>query len=259
MRCSLAVVVVYTMFWVAAPSRGDVVYSTPGSTYSQSFDSLASSGTPAWSDDTTITGWFSNRTTYLTGSGTSGTGGLYSFGTSSERALGGVASGSADPVQYGVRLTNSTGVTLYSVSVTYDGEQWRKGNNNDAHVLDFAYVLGEAPTLATSGYIDVNGLDFTSPIIGAAGGATALDGNAAANRVAGITSTINLTWLPGQELFLRWTDVDNGGVDHGLAIDSVSVVAAVPETSAFAFGGAVCLVAGVLSAWQRRRREEALA
>ena len=58
--------------------------------YTEFFDTLASSGTNlAWTDNVTLKGWYSSRTTYNSGTGSSNTGALYSFGTSAaDRALG---------------------------------------------------------------------------------------------------------------------------------------------------------------------------
>ena len=75
--------------------------------YSQNFDSLASSGTSKnWENDITIPGWFLFRqptsapvavTTYNADIGTSNSGSFYSFGEAlaNDRALGGIASGGA--------------------------------------------------------------------------------------------------------------------------------------------------------------------
>ena len=65
-------------------------------------------------------------------------------------------------------------------------------------------------------------LDFVSPITGAT--ATALDGNAAANRSAKSANLI-VTVGAGQEIWLRWADANDTGADHGLAIDDLSVTA----------------------------------
>ena len=65
----------------------------------ENFDTLASTGTGiAWTDDSTIPGWWSTRPTYNSGTGSSNTGALYSFGVAgtnpvTDRALGSVASG----------------------------------------------------------------------------------------------------------------------------------------------------------------------
>jgi len=260
MRQSLAALAVAALSLVAAPSRGDVVYSTIGSTYSQSFNTLATTGTAnTWTDDSTITGWFSTATTYRASIGSENNGALYSYGSASstDRALGSVASGSSGTIRYGVRLTNNTGKTLQKVTVTFDGEQWRRESNATQQKLDFAYIAAESPTLSAGTYTDFDSLDFTGPQA-ASGTATALDGNLSANRVAAISATITVNWNPGQEIFLRWTDLNDSGNDHGLSIDNVSVVAAVPEISSFVFGGTICTLAGLCKLRRNRRRELAM-
>src|SRR4249920_3296039 len=65
----------------------------------ENFDTLASSGTGlVWTDNSTIPGWYSTRSTYNSGTGSSNTGALYSFGVAgtnpvTDRALGSVGSG----------------------------------------------------------------------------------------------------------------------------------------------------------------------
>src|SRR5262249_19180652 len=54
--------------------------------------------------------------------------------------------------------------------------------------------------------------------------AGAVDGNAAANRIA-ISATLPVTVNASQEIWLRWQDPDDVGSDHGLAIDDFSVTA----------------------------------
>ncbi|MEI7535014.1 MAG: hypothetical protein WCK57_11655, partial [Verrucomicrobiae bacterium] len=74
-----------------------------GGTYSQNFDSLAGSGSNnGWTNNVTLLGWYASKvsvdnTNISAGSGTSTTGGIYSFGTNginsaSDRALGSLAS-----------------------------------------------------------------------------------------------------------------------------------------------------------------------
>ena len=76
--------------------------------------------------------------------------------------------------------------------------------------------------MPTTGWIDFNSLDFVSPIVGST--AAQLDGNAAANRTAK-SDTITLTATAGQEIWIRWKDINDAGNDHGLAVDDVSVTA----------------------------------
>ena len=234
----LAVTFVAVSF-VASPSsaltnNGSI--TTLDAPLSENFDTLASAGTNlAWTDNSTIPGWYSSRATYNAGTGSSTTGALYSFGVAgtnpaTDRALGGLASGGTGTIFFGVRFVNNTGNTITSLDVSYNGEQWRKGGSSTtpdvAQTDDFQYQVANAGVITaintpTTGWVDHDPLDFTSPVFGSVT-ATALDGNAAANRTAK-SSTITLTVGPGQEVWLRWRDIDNANNDHGLAVDDLVV------------------------------------
>lgn len=200
-----------------------------GSPITEDFNTLAGSGTNvAWTDNSTIVGWYSTRTTYNAGTGSSNTGSLYSFGTAAgDRALGSVSSGGTGIIYTAVKLTNNTGGTITSLDIAYTGEQWRNGGNTTAHKLTFEYQIASAGTITdanapTTGWISVSALDFTGPIATAT--AAALDGNAPANRTAK-SANLPITITAGQEIWLRWVDVDDPGSDHGLAVDDLSVTA----------------------------------
>lgn len=83
--------------------------------YTQNFDTLASSG----SSGTVPTGWVIVETgtnsngLYAAGTGSSNAGDTYSFGaaSSTDRALGGLRSGSLTPV-FGAEFVNGTGATI---------------------------------------------------------------------------------------------------------------------------------------------------
>lgn len=197
--------------------------TTLGSAYTQDFNTLASTGTSS----TFPTGWAlsesgtSANTTYTAGTGSSTTGDTYSFGASgnTERAFGGLQSGSLIPT-IGACFTNDTGGTLTSLAITYTGEQWRLGATGRADRIDFQYSLN-ATSLADGTWVDVNALDFSSPIT--SGTVGALNGNAAANRAA-ISSTVGgLNIASGATFFIRWTDLNASGSDDGLAVDDFSL------------------------------------
>ncbi len=211
---------------------GQVSLTTFGSAYTQDFNTLAITGTTnAWTDNSTIAGWYSNRTVYIADDGTSNSGGLRSYGTTSqtERAIGGVGSSSAAVVYYGCKFVNNTGSIITSLLVSFDGEQWRNGGNTSTQPLTFSYQVG-ATTITGGTWTNVSQLLFTSPIATAT--AAALDGNNASNRVAGISYTITgLNIANGQEIWIRWEDINDAGNDHGLAIDNLSVTA-VADTQA---------------------------
>ncbi|NJO39967.1 MAG: ExeM/NucH family extracellular endonuclease [Cyanobacteria bacterium CRU_2_1] len=199
------------------------------SLYTQNFNTLAGSGSSVpWLDDLTIPGWYSSRTVYNAGTGSSNAGALYSFGSeAADRALGSVASGSTNTLFYGVRLINDTAETLSNLTIGYTGEQWRTGGSTTtpsvAQTLDFQYQVG-ATSLISGSWIDFNALDFTTPTFGTTT-ASALDGNAAANRSTLSTTVSGLSILPGQEIWLRWQDSNDANNDHGVAIDDFSISA----------------------------------
>src|SRR5262245_54243514 len=165
--------------------------NTLGVALTENFDSLAQSGTGiAWTDNSTIPGWYSTRATYNSGTGSSNTGALYSFGVAginpvTDRALGSVASGGTGTVFQAARLTNNTGGAITSLDISYVGEQWRNGGNATAHVLTFQYQVADSGVITgantpASGWTTFSPLSFTGPVTGST--AAALDGNAAENR-----------------------------------------------------------------------------
>jgi hypothetical protein len=159
------------------------------------------------------------------------------FGTAPFDSETGAAAGS---FRIGARFANNTGLTISGFTFSYDGEQWRVGGttsvNNDLAVsyATFGAGLGSLESVSYSGIALAT---FSSPVdSGTAGG---LDGNAPANRVAGLGDTITgLTVLPGEEIWLRWFDANNSGPDHGLAIDNLTIsFTTVPEPSMAALMG----------------------
>jgi MYXO-CTERM domain-containing protein len=256
---------------------GQISYGTPGNSYSQSFDSLPATGTSnTWTNNTTLPGWYAfednasafqpgvrnssswlNTSVIRAGDGTFITSRLWSLGNtgSSERALGLIEAGQ-DRV-LALVLQNTSGQTLTGFTLSYDGELWNNAGGA-AEILDFDYAtFSSAPTLAdmradnVAPYTNPGGLggllDFITPLTAAG----VLDGNQAANRVAGISGSAAVNWLPGQYLVLRWWDDDRGNpqpIDHKLAIDNLSFSATVPSPGAAALLG----LGGLLAARRRR-------
>jgi predicted extracellular nuclease len=209
----------------AGPALAQVGIPSLGTPVTENFDTLASSGTssvmpPGWAFSESGT---NANTLYTAGTGSSNTGDTYSFGASgsTERALGGLQSGSLIPM-YGAAFTNNTGGTITSLDIAYTGEQWRLGALARTDRIDFQYSL-DATSLTTGTWTDVNALDFTAPTTGLTTGA--LDGNAAANRTAIASSIIGLSILPGATFWIRWTDFNASGADDGLSVDDFSLTA----------------------------------
>ncbi len=215
---------------ISAPAAAQCVsLTTSGSASTQSFDTLANTGT---TNNLTITGWFLTETgggardneQYAADTGGSNTGDTYSYGAaaSTERALGGLQSGTLNPV-VGACFTNNTGTTVTSLAIQYTGEQWRIANTAAARDdrMDFQYST-TATDLVTGTWIDVNSLDFVNPVK-TAGTAGALDGNSAANRTALSGTVSSLTIANGASFWIRWTDSNASGADDGLAVDEFSL------------------------------------
>jgi len=297
-RFGFKALVLVSLGALAQTASASVGYSTAGSTYSQNFDSLpntpenASLGTSplGWTDDNaspgagnfSILGWYLYYPTSTTEGGFNGhqrfrnsgapgnTGSFYSLGASAttERALGDIGANTLAPegqtgndagnIYIALRLSNNTGQTLDSFTLSYTGEQWRDSGANTAETMSFAYstLATGNPADATffgfsSNLTSVASLSWTSPKVSAT--IATLDGNNAANRVVVAPVTITgLNWQSGTDLWLRWTDPQlSGKADDAMAIDDLSFSAdiAVPEPSSLSL-----LLVGGLGLAARRRK-----
>lgn len=193
--------------------------------YNQNFDgSLASTGTTGSS---LPTGWLFSEsgtnanTTYGVDNGTSLSGNTNSYGAtgSTERAFGGLLSGSVTPT-IGVEFTNNSGNTITSIAVNYYGERWRLGALNRTDSLIFQYSLN-ATSLITGTFNTVNQLSYGAPAIGGTVGA--LDGNLAANRTNLVYTITGLSIPNGATFYFRWNDLNVSGNDDGLAVDDIVI------------------------------------
>lgn len=232
LRVLLPVLALALLLPGARPAMAQCVsLTTIGSASTQSFNTLSNTA-GSTTNNLTITGWFMTETgggardneQYAVDTGGSNTGDTFSYGPAgnTDRALGGLQSGTLIPV-IGACFTNNSGSTISSLDVAYTGEQWRIGNTAAARDdrLDFQYST-DATSLTTGAWTDVNALDFTNPIK-TAGTAGALDGNAAANRTAISNSIASLSIANGATFWIRWNDLNSSGADDGLAVDDFSL------------------------------------
>lgn len=157
---------------------------------------------------------------YGVDTGGSSTGDTYSFGAtgSTERALGGLQSGTLIPL-FGSCYTNNTGATINSISIGYTGEQWRLGVAARTDQLNFE-MSTNATSLTTGTWVAHSSLNFVSPFTTTNG---ELNGNAAANRTMLSYTITGLSIAPGATFWIRWTDVNASGADDGLAVDDFSL------------------------------------
>jgi uncharacterized protein len=219
--------------YAAGSSGSGSVSITSPSGVSENFAGLSNSITPS---GTLPIGWYLTESNtgaaadglYVVGTGSGNGGGAYSFGASGagDRALGSLGSGTVSPIQYGSRLVNNTGSVITSITISYEGEMWRRGSTTAAsnEGLTFAYSL-DATNLTTGTFTNVPGLAFTSPLDSCSStlNAATVGNNSECRRL--ITATISgLSVADGQAVWIRWTDVDSSpGADDGMAIDDVTI------------------------------------
>jgi hypothetical protein len=207
-------------------------------TYTQDFNSLASTGTGnAWTNNSTLSGWYlfvstgAAAPTYDAGTGTSTTGTFLSYGTAADdRALGGLGSGGAyfgSPATgavagwIAVAFTNNTGNTISNTTISFDGEQWRNGGNTSTQDMVLQYGFGSSFATVSSWTTPGGNFNWTSPI--ATSTAAAVVGNVA-GLVSGRGGALNnLNWTNGSTLWIRWIELNDAGIDHGLAIDNFTL------------------------------------
>ena len=204
-----------------------------GVTYTEAFDGNGPTNLaiPPATTGTTLPPGFNSTDPdgiYAVNNGSSATGNTYSYGSTviganeQERAFGSLVSGITGTIYYGFCFTNNTGAVINDITVQYVGEQWRSANTNPQSLtFDYRTQVTVADTLTTGTFTAVPALTFTSPNTSDVG---AIDGNAIAN-IATLTAQINFATpvQVGESFILRWTDIDDTGSDHGLAIDSVRV------------------------------------
>lgn len=207
--------------------------------YSQNFDTLATTGNSnSWTNDTTLLGWSLFNASgnpiisYGANNGTSTTGSFYSYGvdTSTDRALGGLGSGGTyfgSPASGSVAgwiafsAKNTSGSTINSLNIAFNGEQWRNAGNTTAQTMVLEYGFGSSFTTVTTWTAPGLTFNWTSPVATTTG--AAVDGNTT-GLVANRGGTLdNLNWASDDTLWLRWVETNDTGNDHGLAIDDLVV------------------------------------
>ncbi len=223
-------------------------------TYTQNFDSLPippQQGTN-WVNNSPLPGWYSNQS-YLLSNSTNG--GLASYGTDSDRALGSVGAYGA------LRFVNNSSQTITGVSLAYEVEQWYRAENSPQvsnplrlyyRIYPSTWTSGNELSMLTtgSGWTQVSSAIFFTPNATDTS-ASMLDGNLAENRGDVSVIVSGITLAPGEKLWLRWVTFDDPGNDHALAIDNLSVsFSTIPEPAS-----ATALLGLVALAFAARRRK----
>jgi hypothetical protein len=232
----------------APPALGQVVVSG-STTYTQNFDSLAQSGTPTWTNNGTLGGWYAAQaapsapvTSYIADDGTGTAGGLRSYGVAgahpvTDRALGSLTNNgsSAATLAYGVVFQN-TGTAPLSLHIQHNGEWWRDGTASTPEILHFTYKSSttqmeatnyDASSMTAAGFTTFTALDF-NPAGLARSPSGPRDGNLDPKTMASDLTGVTLN--PGEFVSLRWFDGNANGKDDGLALDDMTIsFTVVPE------------------------------
>jgi hypothetical protein len=246
-------------FALAERALSEITLSSSSGIYTQDFDSLVNTGTSS----SVPTGWgfletgTNANSTYASGTGSENGGNTYSFGAlaSSDRAFGTLLSGSLTST-IGASFTVSNTEFLNSVTISYTGEQWRLGATGRNDRLNFQFST-DATALNNGTWIGFSGLDFIAPI--STGPTGALNGNAAANRVAiGDTIVFAAPLAASSNFWIRWVDFNATGADDGLGIDDFSIsgsFSAVPEPGSIALLGITGIGVFIGRKWKKHSRK----
>jgi len=251
----------------ATPPPSFVDYTVPGSVYTQNFDSLPDPGATSVNSANTVTingvtyslanpydfaypviasgssgglgisalsGWYGTSVLLSRFGATDGdqtTGGQISFGlpSSSNRALGLLATSTTGGTAFGVRFINGTTLTLNRMNLQFTGEVWRQ--SNVPKTLQLYYFIDPTGTAAFPGGATafLPSLNVSFPTVAADSGGVAVDGTSPLNQTN--LSVLNQTitnWPPGAALWLVWEMTDSTGKAQGLGIDNLSFSASIP-------------------------------
>jgi hypothetical protein len=239
-----AILLLLCAFSARSTASAQVLITTLGTPYTQNFNSVPTSATNgntiAFTGNVSLLGWYSSETvirTQLSSAVRNNTGDFYSVVDGTDKSIGSRPSSGTGTIDYGVRLRNNTGTTVTSVEITYTGEQWSIADNaGNANFLSVGYRIGTGITSSTTGtWTNIGALQFnqlygnaqSAALGGTACNGTstqclALNGNQASNRQQ-LTTCLSVSIPAGQEIFIRWADVDNSANDHHLQIDDFSV------------------------------------
>ncbi|KQS89293.1 T9SS type A sorting domain-containing protein [Chryseobacterium sp. Leaf394] len=213
---------------LASLAFGQISLTTVGTAVTQDFDGMGTtlpSGFSAYR--ASGSGTIGQSLSPVVDNGSANSGGIYSVGatSSTDRALGSLASGSTVPT-YGAQISNNTGVTISELAISFTEEQWRTGSSATANeVVAFSYSTNATGVDDTSAvWTPVTSGDLTE-ILTSSTNAAAVNGNLPANQLAKSFSITGLSVANGGSVWIRWADEDNFGSDCMLAVDNLSVTA----------------------------------
>lgn len=200
--------------------------------YTQTFG--ASGGPASWTDNTSYLGWYylSSNLTYggyvnITAALPSNTGGLYTYqcNGAGDVKLGSRASGGTGTTRFGVRFRNISGAAIQSINVAYDFFQLSLAQNGgNINTLTFDYQVSAGFTGLNSGvWTAVPALDFSQLQNSLVSGGSQINSFPCTQTGTRTAVCIPVTVPNGSDIILRFTDVDDSGNDHHMAIDNFKI------------------------------------
>jgi len=198
--------------------------------YNQNFGTTDVTG--AWTNNTTFVGWYSNLAAIshqnVTAAAPSNTGALYSYECSGDnnQKLGSRSSGGTGTIRYGVRLVNNTAATIDFLRISFDAFQFSLADDCGLQTITCSYLI--APTannINAGGFTNIPALNFDAlQTNGGTCGGTQLNGFPC-TQTTNLTTCLAVNLAAGQEIMIKWEDIDNSGNDHHMGIDNVNVTA----------------------------------
>ncbi|WP_165761290.1 cadherin-like beta sandwich domain-containing protein [Niastella koreensis] len=218
------------MLLIACPGLfAQISINTTGTAVTENFDGMGSSATAALPTGFKIgPDWTLGATATVLAAGTTGTGVLssssggnvYNFAngvtaTATDRAPGFLNSGSfTSPRSIMLAVTNNTGSTITSLTISFDYEKYRSGSRQ----WDWNFFHGNTSTAATAAtagdqsYVaDANNTTVLNP----------------PTTISKAVTLAGLSITTGSVYYFRWTLTGSGGSSNGqaLGIDNVSITA----------------------------------
>jgi hypothetical protein len=181
-----------------------------------------------------LAGWYGTSALLSRFGATDGdqtTGGQISFGlpSSSNRALGLLATSTTGATAFGVRFINGTGMTLNRMNLQYTGEIWRQSNLPKTLQFYYAVDLTGTNAFPVSATAFLPGLNVSFPTVPADTGGVAVAGTSSLNQTnLGVLNQAITNWPPGAAMWLVWQMTDSTGKAQGLGIDNFTFSASVP-------------------------------
>lgn len=214
------------LFFILVSMSAFSQVAVSGGSYFQNF---GTANITSWTNNTTFPGWYSTHSLQshidITTAAPANTGGFYSYECSSnnDQKIGSRASGSASLIKYGVVLQNMTGASVSNVKVSYKGYQLSLAQNGATNTIGFDYIVSATPPLigAAAG-VNVPSLNFTQIQGNASSGSSQVLGYPCTKMIQ-ISGCISVNIPANSYIMLRWTDTDDAGNDHHMAIDDVDI------------------------------------